>query len=413
LPVSLTADGDGLQYLYDVKDTRIYKENDGADKEYYLQDANGKTVGIYNITGTDWSWYAYGKERIVKFGSGGTKEFFEYDHLGNTRVTFSTTLNCLTSASTFTINNAVDYYPYGKILRSFAGTGLDRYGYQSSEREPELGDNDYYTLFRGLDADIARWKQIDPKPTASESPYASMGCNPVSKTDVNGDTPGDGDKNCVTCRQKEVKQPMIANDNTGLAPRSVPSLAKAAPGSGSQSFVSQNNSSPAVQQIQAFNATTLANGGSGSNISQQVTYGLGQALNTINNLPATVTLPMMALSPAGLGGLNSLAAPAEGRVFWSGGKQMMNEAANFAASNGGVSLEMTAGGKMMSAANPYLPNAISEPLWNGLSSGFARGASGPVTAIQSGTNGVRIQSVWAGTEFPILQNKNPINYITK
>lgn len=215
LPVDVTRtvgmSGRQYDYLYNANDSRIYKGYSDVNQEYYLQDGSGKTLGIYDLVQTNWSWYAYGKDRIAKFD--GTKEFFEYDHLGNTRVSYSASSMCTgeyphyVGSSTFTINNAIDYYPYGKILRSFAGSGLDRYGYQLSEREPELGDNDYYTLFRGLDADIARWKQIDPKWNQSESPYASMGCNPVRNTDVLGDKPGEFEKsyNEKTKKYEETK----------------------------------------------------------------------------------------------------------------------------------------------------------------------------------------------------------------
>jgi RHS repeat-associated protein len=213
LPVSLTADGDGLQYLYDVKDTRIYKENDGADKEYYLQDANGKTVGIYNITGTDWSWYAYGKERIVKFGSGGTKEFFEYDHLGNTRVTFSTTLNCLTSASTFSINNAVDYYPYGKVLRSYNGSQTEKFLFTGKERDAETQLD--YLGARFYDSDVARFLSLDPLQMkfADVSPYNYVMGNPILLIDPTGKAP---DENKMTWnKEKKEYDKTKVNDKYG------------------------------------------------------------------------------------------------------------------------------------------------------------------------------------------------------
>ena len=87
----------------------------------------------------------------------------------------------------YTIQSANDYFAFGKTLRSFNGGST--FGHQGSERENELSENDYYTHFRGLDDDIARWKQVDPKINASMSPYVSMDDNPVIMTDVLGDCP--------------------------------------------------------------------------------------------------------------------------------------------------------------------------------------------------------------------------------
>lgn len=65
-----------------------------------------------------------------------------------------------------------------------------RYGYQGSESDSEVkGEgNSYTTQFRQLDPRIGRWLSIDPKATASESPYSSMGNSPILKNDPFGDT---------------------------------------------------------------------------------------------------------------------------------------------------------------------------------------------------------------------------------
>jgi RHS repeat-associated protein len=84
-----------------------------------------------------------------------------------------------------------DYYPYGMQLPKRHGEDIYRYGYQGSEKDNEVktGDGDSYTtFFRMLDPRIGRWFSIDPKGTAWESPYVSMGNNPIQFNDPQGDT---------------------------------------------------------------------------------------------------------------------------------------------------------------------------------------------------------------------------------
>jgi hypothetical protein len=66
-----------------------------------------------------------------------------------------------------------------------------RYGYQGSEKDDEVkgGGNSYTTFFRQLDSRVGRWFSIDPKfmKFPFESPYVSMGDNPIYFNDPQGD----------------------------------------------------------------------------------------------------------------------------------------------------------------------------------------------------------------------------------
>jgi len=65
-----------------------------------------------------------------------------------------------------------------------------RYGYQGSEKDDEItgvsGAN-ISTFFRELDTRLGRWWAVDPKVQAGESPYVSMGNNPIAYNDTKGD----------------------------------------------------------------------------------------------------------------------------------------------------------------------------------------------------------------------------------
>jgi RHS repeat-associated protein len=92
------------------------------------------------------------------------------------------------------IKQATDYSPFGAQLygRTLVKTGAEigHFGYQGSEMDNEVkgNGNSYTTHFRQLDPRLGRWLSIDPKATAWESPYVSMGNNPIGFNDKLGDS---------------------------------------------------------------------------------------------------------------------------------------------------------------------------------------------------------------------------------
>lgn len=100
-----------------------------------------------------------------------------------------------------------DYYPFGMLMPNTSDEPEEdgyRYGYQGSEKDDEVkgGNNSYTTYYRQLDPRIGRWLSIDPECQMfpSMSPYISMDNNPISYSDILGDstiTVGEGNANII------------------------------------------------------------------------------------------------------------------------------------------------------------------------------------------------------------------------
>ena len=228
-----------LTFDYDAMGRRVAKHvyNGASQLEkstYYTLDAQGNTIGVYeyvvDIVNSSVDYYQaerhiYGSSRlgilndkIYLFGSvndtysmssvvhvTGKRSYELSNHLGNVLAVVSDKTIPHDNSGTVDyymadIRQSTDYSPFGVTLRgrnfrlNDPVTGLDidknRNGYQGSEMDNELkGEgNSYTTEFRQLDPRLGRWLSIDPKMSAWESPYASMGNNPVKYSDVKGDT---------------------------------------------------------------------------------------------------------------------------------------------------------------------------------------------------------------------------------
>jgi hypothetical protein len=97
-----------------------------------------------------------------------------------------------------------------------------------------------------------------------------------------------------------------------------------------------------------------------------------------------------------------------GSVFWSGSSEARAAAEKFATDSGRQTLEMTARGQELGAANLEWTDA--QPLWDAASADSAAGATGDVHVFQA-AEGVRLGSTWARVEYQILSQNPDVNLI--
>jgi RHS repeat-associated protein len=150
----------------------------------------------FTTTATTKEYFVFGNGRIARVTSvTGAKiypteaTFFLYDHLGNTRVAFQYS----TANVNFphTVVNAMDYYPYGKMLREYDMGDGDRYLTTNHERDKETGLD--YRGARYYDSDVARFLSTDPwaNKYPSWSTYNYVMGNPIMLVDPSGKGPTD------------------------------------------------------------------------------------------------------------------------------------------------------------------------------------------------------------------------------
>ncbi|MEO8068004.1 MAG: RHS repeat-associated core domain-containing protein [Flavobacteriales bacterium] len=122
--------------------------------------------------------------------------YYEHDHLGNTRVTYTPVADCGLGGPPYTeyqLQQVADYYPYGKVLREFVNAGgPEKYLTTHHERDQETGLD--YRGARYYDSDVARFLSVDPKATkfAEWSSYSYVLGNPVTLVDPDGKEPREG-----------------------------------------------------------------------------------------------------------------------------------------------------------------------------------------------------------------------------
>jgi RHS repeat-associated protein len=237
LPWNLIVNHTDIAYSYDAGDSRFWKEEsntapDNLKGEWYLK-AGGKDIAVLDYKTDQMQWFIFGDKRIAKIGEQIPKikefdpneplptfesvlideitgepipsedglpsqswledrekllypnlSYYLYDHLGNTRVVFNVEIVACSSTN-YTIETAMDYFPYGKALREYQ-SGVEKYMTTHHERDAESGLD--YRGARFYDAEVGRFLSLDPLAVkySSLSAYCYVGGNPINYYDPDG-----------------------------------------------------------------------------------------------------------------------------------------------------------------------------------------------------------------------------------
>ena len=174
LPSQITVGSLGtISYLYDASGTKL-KKTVGAVNSYYqgsVLKINGNPIILT------------GEGRAVNNGIW-SYEYDLKDHLGNTRVSFSTETGAALP------QQYKDYYPFGlEMARSYTNDPTaTKYRYNGKELQDEYGLGWYDYGARFYDPSLGRWHSVDPLASmhSDYTPYAYCYNNPIKFIDPFG-----------------------------------------------------------------------------------------------------------------------------------------------------------------------------------------------------------------------------------
>lgn len=184
LPVQMVNESGLRKYRY-FNGTRSVKEISSTDREYYIDqvilDQNGTVKSYQTAAG-----YATPNGTIASY-------FYQVkDWLGSPHITMN---------AAGVVQNATDYYPYGKPMpgRSHYGTNYEGYRYQFTGHERDGETNYQYHGARYYDEDLARYMSVDPLAMKFHawSTYNYVMGNPIRLVDPTGKGPTDWVKNAA------------------------------------------------------------------------------------------------------------------------------------------------------------------------------------------------------------------------
>ena len=181
LPYVLTKDANNIiTYYYDAQGTKVKQvktEGGTPTVRYYSNGFEYDNTKDLNIIHMD--------EGVINVSSSASVFQYEYflkDHLGNTRISFED------NSGTPSLNESVDYYPFGLEFIPISQGGTNKYLYNGKELQDQLSLTWYDYGARFYDPQIGRWTTIDPLAEKYRrwSPYNYTVDNPIRFIDPDG-----------------------------------------------------------------------------------------------------------------------------------------------------------------------------------------------------------------------------------
>ena len=127
-------------------------------------------------------------------------KYYLYDHLGNTRMVYHVECKLVQAGEPplyngvrYFVDQAIDYYPFGKVLREYILSGSSNTKYKSTGHERDKETSLDYRLARYYDSEIGRFLAVDPRADKYPdwNPYNYTLNNPINLIDPDGQAPDD------------------------------------------------------------------------------------------------------------------------------------------------------------------------------------------------------------------------------
>ena len=439
LPTKIVFPTGNIVYIYNASGQKVQKvvtENTTVTTTDYL--------GGYQYKNTVLQFFPTAEGYVKNTPVSGANTYsyvFNYtDHLGNVRLSYTKN----PSTNVLTILEESNYYPFGLMHKGYnnlvsTNNPAEKLLFNGKELQDELNLNEYDFGARMYDPSYVRTPTQDPlaEKFYSYSSYSFLNNNPISYIDPSGmeayksqvdrssemsNSEWNSNRRADMDRQAGGDGMDIANPDGYVKKRSTATASDAqeededSPDNGYDENGNKINDNGGDTTDYLYRDGKII---SSTSVSYRTVAGNGslrgygfKGFRMASGYAESMEFSSPFFPTAWAGKLISTIgnAATNGRVFWSGGNIAKSAAANFAKANGMKTLEMTTAGRLMNSASPYLPRTITNPIWDRLSSNFAKGAAGEVNFFTTAA-GPRATSIWLQVEKPILQSKG-INIIT-